>query len=255
MAGVGGDECVVGVDFGTLSARAVVVRAHDGEELGSAVHEYPHAVIEHAPFRPQARDLPPQWALQDPADWVQALQIAVPAAVAAAGVRPEEVVGIATDFTASTPLPVLADGTPAVPSARAGRAAPTPIRSSGSTTPPSVRPTASTRWPRSAESRGWRATAGGSRRSGSSPRRFRCSRRIPRSTRAWTAGSRAPIGSSGSSAAARPATRAPPATRPSTKTATTRRRTIFARSTSASPGSSRTRSRGRCHRSANVPAT
>jgi L-ribulokinase len=108
---VGGDECVIGVDFGTLSARAVVVRAHDGEELGSAVHEYPHAVIERT-LPSSGAELPPQWALQDPADWVQALQVAVPAAVAAAGVRPEEVVGIATDFTASTPLPVLADGTP-----------------------------------------------------------------------------------------------------------------------------------------------
>jgi L-ribulokinase len=111
MAGVGGDECVVGVDFGTLSARAVVVRAHDGEELGSAVHEYPHAVIERT-LPSSGAELPPQWALQDPADWVQSLQVAVPAAVAAAGVRPDEVVGIATDFTASTPLPVLADGTP-----------------------------------------------------------------------------------------------------------------------------------------------
>jgi L-ribulokinase len=108
---VGGDECVIGVDFGTLSARAVVVRAHDGEELGSAVQEYPHAVIERT-LPSSGAELPPQWALQDPADWVQALQVAVPAAVAAAGVRPEEVVGIATDFTASTPLPVLADGTP-----------------------------------------------------------------------------------------------------------------------------------------------
>jgi L-ribulokinase len=87
------------------------VPAHDGEELGSAVHEYPHAVIERT-LPSSGAELPPQWALQDPADWVQALQVAVPAAVAAAGVRPEEVVGIATDFTASTPLPVLADGTP-----------------------------------------------------------------------------------------------------------------------------------------------
>jgi L-ribulokinase len=87
------------------------VRAHDGEELGSAVHGYPHAVIERT-LPSSGAELPPQWALQDPADWVQSLQVAVPAAVAAAGVRPEEVVGIATDFTASTPLPVLADGTP-----------------------------------------------------------------------------------------------------------------------------------------------
>jgi L-ribulokinase len=111
MAGEGGNEFVIGVDFGTLSARAVVVRVSDGEELGSAVHEYPHAVIERT-LPSSGAELPPQWALQDPDDWVQALQVAVPAAVAAAGVRPEEVVGIATDFTASTPLPVLADGTP-----------------------------------------------------------------------------------------------------------------------------------------------
>jgi len=41
------DRYVVGVDFGTLSGRAVVVRTHDGAELGSAVTEYPHAVMDH----------------------------------------------------------------------------------------------------------------------------------------------------------------------------------------------------------------
>jgi L-ribulokinase len=102
---------VVGVDFGTLSARAVVVDARDGAELGSAVHEYAHAVMERT-LASSGAELPPQWALQDPADYVKALQEAVPAAVRAAGIRPDEVVGIATDFTASTPLPVLADGTP-----------------------------------------------------------------------------------------------------------------------------------------------
>src|SRR5919201_1477432 len=39
---------VVGVDYGTLSARAVVVRAADGAELGSALHEYAHGVIDRA---------------------------------------------------------------------------------------------------------------------------------------------------------------------------------------------------------------
>jgi L-ribulokinase len=102
---------VVGIDFGTLSARAVVVRADDGAEMGAAVHEYPHAVMERT-LASSGAELPPQWALQDPDDYVEALQRAVPAAVAAAGIRPDEVVGIATDFTASTPLPVLADGTP-----------------------------------------------------------------------------------------------------------------------------------------------
>src|SRR3954464_3982979 len=95
---------VVGVDFGTLSGRAVVVRTVDGEEVGSAVHEYAHGVMEDG--------LPPQWALQHPADWLSVLKTAVPEALKASGVAPEQVVGIATDFTASTPLPVLADGTP-----------------------------------------------------------------------------------------------------------------------------------------------
>jgi len=102
---------VIGVDFGTLSGRAVVVRAADGEELGTAVHEYPHGVIEHE-LPVSGERLPAQWALQDPADWIDVLRTAVPAAVAAAGIAPEQVVGIGTDFTASTPLPVLRDGTP-----------------------------------------------------------------------------------------------------------------------------------------------
>jgi L-ribulokinase len=102
---------VIGIDFGTLSARAVVVRAEDGAEMGAAVHEYAHAVMERT-LASSGAELPPQWALQDPHDYVEALQRAVPAAVATAGIRPDEVVGVATDFTASTPLPVLADGTP-----------------------------------------------------------------------------------------------------------------------------------------------
>jgi L-ribulokinase len=108
---VAGGACVIGVDYGTLSGRAVVVAVADGEELGSAVHDYAHGVIERELPASGAR-LPAQWALQDPDDYIDVLREAVPAAVAAAGVAPEQVVGIATDFTASTPLPVLADGTP-----------------------------------------------------------------------------------------------------------------------------------------------
>jgi L-ribulokinase len=106
-----GPRCVIGVDFGTLSGRAVVVAVEDGEELGSAVHEYANGVIDRQ--LPQTgAPLPDQWALQDPEDWLEVLRSAVPAALADAGIAPAQVVGIATDFTASTPLPVLADGTP-----------------------------------------------------------------------------------------------------------------------------------------------
>ncbi|GAA4684862.1 ribulokinase [Nocardioides nanhaiensis] len=102
---------VVGVDFGTLSGRAVVVRVADGAELGSAVHEYAHGVLEEA-LPGNGRLLPPDWALQVPEDYREVLRHAVPEAVRAAGVDASEVVGIATDFTACTMVPVLADGTP-----------------------------------------------------------------------------------------------------------------------------------------------
>jgi L-ribulokinase len=102
---------VVGVDFGTLSGRVLVVRVSDGAELGSAVHPYRHGVMEDQ-FAPTGRSLPPSWALQVPADYREVLRTAVPAAVAASGVDPATVVGIATDFTACTMIPVLVDGTP-----------------------------------------------------------------------------------------------------------------------------------------------
>jgi L-ribulokinase len=101
---------VIGVDFGTLSGRAVVVRVADGAELGSAVYDYPHAVLTEA--LPDGTKLGHDWALQVPSDYVDVLRQAVPAAVAAAGIDPATVIGIGTDFTACTMVPTLADGTP-----------------------------------------------------------------------------------------------------------------------------------------------
>ena len=105
------DSCVVGVDFGTLSGRAVVVRVSDGAELGAAVHDYRHGVMD-AELAATGEPLPPDWALQDPADYTDVLREAVPAALAQAGIDPTRIIGIGTDFTASTPLPVTRDGTP-----------------------------------------------------------------------------------------------------------------------------------------------
>jgi L-ribulokinase len=102
---------VIGVDFGTLSARALVVRVSDGAEAGTAVRDYTHGVIDR---ELGGRELPPDWALQDPGDYTEALSVVVPAAISDAGIDPGQVIGVATDFTASTCMPVLADaaGTP-----------------------------------------------------------------------------------------------------------------------------------------------
>lgn len=104
------DTFVIGVDYGTLSGRAVVVRVSDGLEVGSAVYEYPHAVLSES--LPDGTRLPPEWALQVPADYVEVLKNAVPQALRNAAVDPVAVVGLATDFTACTMVPVTRNGTP-----------------------------------------------------------------------------------------------------------------------------------------------
>jgi len=103
--------CALGLDFGTASVRALVVETRTGRERGCAVADYRHGVIETA-LPGSGERLPADWALQHPADWVEAIEKAVPEALAAAGVAPEAVVGIGVDFTSCTVLPVDAAGTP-----------------------------------------------------------------------------------------------------------------------------------------------
>ncbi|MBI3214988.1 MAG: ribulokinase [Mycobacterium sp.] len=105
------EKYTVGVDFGTLSGRALVVRVSDGHQLASAEHVYEHGVITDALPGSGVR-LPSQWALQVPEDYIQVLRTAVPQAVAKSGVDPSDIIGIGTDFTACTMVPVRSDGTP-----------------------------------------------------------------------------------------------------------------------------------------------
>ena len=100
----------IGVDYGTESGRAVVVRVADGQELASAVTPYPHGVIDHK--LPSGEELPADWALQHPDDYLEVLRTAVPKAVRLSGVAADRIVGIGIDFTACTMLPTLKDGTP-----------------------------------------------------------------------------------------------------------------------------------------------
>jgi L-ribulokinase len=87
------------------------VRVRDGAELGTGVHDYRHGVMD-SRLAATGEPLPPDWALQDPEDYRDVLRHAVPGALADAGVDPARVIGIGTDFTACTVLPVTADGTP-----------------------------------------------------------------------------------------------------------------------------------------------
>ncbi len=97
----------IGIDFGTESARAVLVDAASGEEVATAVHPYRHGVLDRA--LPSGALLDPDWALQHPGDWLEALEVLLRQMAAAGG---DEVAGIGVDFTSCTLLPVRAEGTP-----------------------------------------------------------------------------------------------------------------------------------------------
>lgn len=100
----------IGIDFGTLSGRALLVDAVTGEELATSVLEYAHGVMDEA--LPDGTPLPQDWALQHPRDYLSVVHATVPAVLKEAGVSPEDVIGVGIDFTASTLLPVTEDGTP-----------------------------------------------------------------------------------------------------------------------------------------------
>jgi L-ribulokinase len=103
----------IGVDFGTESARALLVDCADGTEIATAVYGYANGVIDaHLPAPDDDVGLEAEWALQDPGDYLRALGATIPAVLESSGIDPSHVVGLGIDVTSCTMLPTLADGTP-----------------------------------------------------------------------------------------------------------------------------------------------
>lgn len=101
----------IGVDYGSLSGRAVLVEVDTGKELASSVLAYPHAVMDE--YLPDGKTkLPTDWALQHPQDYIDVLATTIPDVLKQTGVSADDVIGVGIDFTACTVLPVLNDGTP-----------------------------------------------------------------------------------------------------------------------------------------------
>ena len=100
----------IGVDYGTLSVRSLLVDIKTGEEIASSVYEYPHGVMEER--IPSGATLAPGWALQDPQDYLDGLITTVKSVISQKEIFPEEVVGIGVDFTSSTVMSVKSDTTP-----------------------------------------------------------------------------------------------------------------------------------------------
>ncbi len=101
----------LGVDYGTNSVRALIVRCKDGEEFGTGVVEYPSGnqgvlldLLDH------------NIARQNPADYLFGLKASVKLAIEQArqrpGFDPSAIVGIGVDTTGSSPIPVDASNQP-----------------------------------------------------------------------------------------------------------------------------------------------
>ncbi len=100
----------IGIDFGTLSGRAVVVDIETGDEVATSVCQYKHGVMSETFFNDTS--LPPDYALQHPQDYIDVLCFVLKECIDIAKISVDDIVGIGVDFTASTVLPVAEDGTP-----------------------------------------------------------------------------------------------------------------------------------------------
>jgi L-ribulokinase len=99
----------IGVDFGTGSGRVLILDLTTGEQFDSIVVPYASGVIDHE-LPSTGERLPPDWALQDPDDWINVILHGIPQALSSAGIDPGDIAGVGIDFTSCTVLPTTANG-------------------------------------------------------------------------------------------------------------------------------------------------
>ena len=99
------DKYTIGLDYGTLSGRGVLVRCRDGYVAADAAKEYAHGVM--TEFLPDGTTvLPDAWCLEYPGDYLEVLDEVVPRLLRESGIEKEDIIGIGIDFTACTMLSV-----------------------------------------------------------------------------------------------------------------------------------------------------
>ncbi|QTQ14843.1 ribulokinase [Treponema parvum] len=100
----------IGIDYGSLSGRCILVNIANGDVVATAISKYTHAVMDR-----QLTDdipLPLDWALQHPQDYIDVLFQTIPVVLHEANVDGKDIIGIGIDFTGCTVLPLDKTGTP-----------------------------------------------------------------------------------------------------------------------------------------------
>ena len=95
---------VIGIDYGTLSARALLVDLENGNETAAFEYVYRRPLLTAEDFDGAAPEA--SAALQDPQDYLDALGETVRGVLRESGVEAAQVVGLGIDVTSSTVLPV-----------------------------------------------------------------------------------------------------------------------------------------------------
>jgi len=106
-----GKKYTLGIDFGSLSGRALLVDVATGEEVADSMRNYTHGFIEES-VPGTTEKLPPDWTLQHPQDYLEVLEETIPDVIRKAGIDASDIIGVGVDFTACTILPIKKDGTP-----------------------------------------------------------------------------------------------------------------------------------------------
>ena len=100
----------IGIDYGTLSGRAVLVDVSTGAEICEAVSEYKHKVM--SDCLPSGVKLPADYALQHPMDYVDVLATTIREIFDKTKIQAQDIIGVGVDFTACTLVPIDNNGQP-----------------------------------------------------------------------------------------------------------------------------------------------
>lgn len=101
---------VIGIDYGTLSGRSVLVDTANGHVAASSAFDYPHGVLDRS--LPDGTPLPADYALQYPQDYLDVIYRTIPRLLEISGISGGDIAGIGLDATACTVLPLDKQGQP-----------------------------------------------------------------------------------------------------------------------------------------------
>lgn len=103
-------QYAIGLDYGTLSVRGILLDMESGEEVGVESFDYPHGVVSHR--LPDGTEIGQDYALAVPEDYLEGLGKVVKGLLKRCEVKPEQIKGIGLDVTSATVIPVDDKGTP-----------------------------------------------------------------------------------------------------------------------------------------------